>query len=157
MGSLGHSDVARVVNDRIVGIVQIEAAGTVAEVTARFRDLLSAKGVTIFAVIDQAAAARTALFGKLTGGDATGWDQDCGTATSARLTIIALAPVITAYEHAMTDGEKRAELRLIQHSARRDIGISAGQEGCRFLWPERDRWSAWASCARPLLTQQCCI
>jgi 2-keto-3-deoxy-L-rhamnonate aldolase RhmA len=31
MGSLGHADVARVVNDRIVGIVQIEAAGTVAD------------------------------------------------------------------------------------------------------------------------------
>ena len=34
MGSLGHSDVARVVNDRIVGIVQIEAAGTVADADA---------------------------------------------------------------------------------------------------------------------------
>ena len=34
MGSLGHADVARVVNDRIVGIVQIEAAGTVADADA---------------------------------------------------------------------------------------------------------------------------
>jgi len=34
MGSLGHSDVARGVNDRIVGIVQIEAAGTVADADA---------------------------------------------------------------------------------------------------------------------------
>ena len=34
MGSLGHSDVARVVNDRIVGIVQIESAGTVADADA---------------------------------------------------------------------------------------------------------------------------
>ena len=34
MGSLGHSDVARVVNDRIVGIVQIEAAGTLADADA---------------------------------------------------------------------------------------------------------------------------
>jgi 2-keto-3-deoxy-L-rhamnonate aldolase RhmA len=34
MGSLGHSDVARVVNDRVVGIVQIEAAGTVADADA---------------------------------------------------------------------------------------------------------------------------
>ncbi|TCC63353.1 DUF302 domain-containing protein [Kribbella pittospori] len=41
-------------------VITKAAAGTVAEVTARFRDLLSAKGVTIFAVIDQAAAARTA-------------------------------------------------------------------------------------------------
>jgi 2-keto-3-deoxy-L-rhamnonate aldolase RhmA len=31
MGSLGHADVARVVNDRVVGVVQIEAAATVAE------------------------------------------------------------------------------------------------------------------------------
>lgn len=44
-------------HDRVITKV---AAGTVAEVTARFRDILSAKGVTIFAVIDQAAAARTA-------------------------------------------------------------------------------------------------
>jgi 4-hydroxy-2-oxoheptanedioate aldolase len=31
MGALGHADIARVVNDRIVGIVQIEAPGTVAD------------------------------------------------------------------------------------------------------------------------------
>ena len=31
MGALGHADVARVVNERIVGIVQIEAPGTVAD------------------------------------------------------------------------------------------------------------------------------
>jgi 4-hydroxy-2-oxoheptanedioate aldolase len=30
MGALGHADVARVVNDRVVGIVQIESAGAVA-------------------------------------------------------------------------------------------------------------------------------
>ncbi|MGK2850274.1 MAG: HpcH/HpaI aldolase family protein [Candidatus Limnocylindrales bacterium] len=34
MGSLGHPDVARVVNERIVGIVQIESAGTVADADA---------------------------------------------------------------------------------------------------------------------------
>jgi 4-hydroxy-2-oxoheptanedioate aldolase len=34
MGALGHGDVARVVNDRIVGIVQIEAPGTVRDVDA---------------------------------------------------------------------------------------------------------------------------
>lgn len=34
MGSLGHADVARVVNERIVGIVQIESAGTVADADA---------------------------------------------------------------------------------------------------------------------------
>jgi 2-keto-3-deoxy-L-rhamnonate aldolase RhmA len=31
MGALGHADVARVVNERILGIVQVEAPGTVAE------------------------------------------------------------------------------------------------------------------------------
>jgi 2-dehydro-3-deoxyglucarate aldolase/4-hydroxy-2-oxoheptanedioate aldolase len=34
MGSLGHADVARVVNERIVGVVQIENAGTVADAAA---------------------------------------------------------------------------------------------------------------------------
>ena len=34
LGSLGHADVARVVNERIVGVVQIESAGTVAAADA---------------------------------------------------------------------------------------------------------------------------
>lgn len=34
MGSLGHADVARVVNERVVGVVQIESAGTVADADA---------------------------------------------------------------------------------------------------------------------------
>jgi 4-hydroxy-2-oxoheptanedioate aldolase len=34
MGALGHGDVARVVNDRIVGIIQIESPGTVRDVDA---------------------------------------------------------------------------------------------------------------------------
>jgi 4-hydroxy-2-oxoheptanedioate aldolase len=34
MGGLSHADIARVVNERIVGIVQIETAGTVAEADA---------------------------------------------------------------------------------------------------------------------------
>jgi uncharacterized protein (DUF302 family) len=42
------------------GLITKVAAGTVAEVTERFRSILDAKGVTIFAVIDQAAAARSA-------------------------------------------------------------------------------------------------
>jgi uncharacterized protein (DUF302 family) len=41
-------------------VVTKVAAGTVAEVTTRFSQLLDAKGVTVFAVIDQAAAARAA-------------------------------------------------------------------------------------------------
>ncbi|MFI5694658.1 DUF302 domain-containing protein [Kribbella sp. NPDC051586] len=42
------------------GVVTKTAAGSVAEVAARFRELLDAKGVTVFAEVDQAAAARTA-------------------------------------------------------------------------------------------------
>jgi uncharacterized protein (DUF302 family) len=42
------------------GVVTKTAAGSVAEVAERFRGLLEAKDVTVFAVIDQAAAARTA-------------------------------------------------------------------------------------------------
>lgn len=34
MGTLGHADIARVVNERIIGVVQIEAAGTLAEADA---------------------------------------------------------------------------------------------------------------------------
>jgi 4-hydroxy-2-oxoheptanedioate aldolase len=34
LGALGHADIARVVNERIVGIVQIEAPGTVADADA---------------------------------------------------------------------------------------------------------------------------
>lgn len=42
------------------GVVTKTAPGSVAEVATRFRELLDAKGVTVFAVIDQAAAAQTA-------------------------------------------------------------------------------------------------
>ncbi|MEV5967567.1 DUF302 domain-containing protein [Kribbella sp. NPDC051952] len=42
------------------GLITKVAAGTVTEVTERFRTILETKGVTIFAVIDQAAAARSA-------------------------------------------------------------------------------------------------
>lgn len=34
MGTIGHADVARVINERIVGIVQIESPGTVADADA---------------------------------------------------------------------------------------------------------------------------
>jgi uncharacterized protein (DUF302 family) len=42
------------------GVVTKTAAGSVAEVAVRFRELLDAKGVMVFAVVDQAAAAQTA-------------------------------------------------------------------------------------------------
>ena len=34
MGTIGHGDVARVVNERVVGIVQIESAGLIADADA---------------------------------------------------------------------------------------------------------------------------
>ncbi|MER7251198.1 DUF302 domain-containing protein [Kribbella sp. NPDC000426] len=40
-------------------VVTKTAAGSVAEVAARFRGILEGKGVMVFAVIDQAAAAQT--------------------------------------------------------------------------------------------------
>jgi uncharacterized protein (DUF302 family) len=42
------------------GVVTKVAVGTVAEVATRFRQILDGKGVTVFAVLDQAAAARAA-------------------------------------------------------------------------------------------------
>jgi uncharacterized protein (DUF302 family) len=42
------------------GVVTKTAAGSVAEVAAKFREILDQKGVMVFAAIDQAAAARTA-------------------------------------------------------------------------------------------------
>jgi len=42
------------------GVVTKVAVGTVAEVATRFRQILEGKGVTVFAVVDQAAAAQTA-------------------------------------------------------------------------------------------------
>jgi uncharacterized protein (DUF302 family) len=41
------------------GVVTKTAAGSVAEVAAEFRGMLDGKGVMVFAVIDQAEAART--------------------------------------------------------------------------------------------------
>ncbi len=63
-----------------------------------------------------ASAARKALFTTLTGRDASQYDQDCGTATAGRLAVIMLAPVITAYEYAMTEGEGRSTWRTDRYS-----------------------------------------
>lgn len=47
------------------------------------------------------------LFGKLTGRDLDKLDQECRTASIGRLAILALAPIVTAYEHAMTETDGR--------------------------------------------------
>jgi ParB family chromosome partitioning protein len=63
-----------------------------------------------------ATAAGKALFGQLTGHDLAQWDQDCDTAATARLAVAMLGPVITAYEHAMTEAEGRNTWRTDRYS-----------------------------------------
>ncbi len=66
--------------------------------------------------IGLSSAAHKALFTTLTGHDAGQQDQDCDTATTGRLAVIALGPVITAYEHAMTEAEGRSTWRTDRYS-----------------------------------------
>jgi hypothetical protein len=47
------------------------------------------------------------LFTQLTGQTARKMLESCDTATAGRLSLLSLAPVITAYEYAMTEGEGR--------------------------------------------------
>jgi len=63
-----------------------------------------------------ATAGHKALFAKLTGHEAAEWEQACDTATTGRLTVLMLAPVITAYEHAMTEAEGRNTWRTDRYS-----------------------------------------
>jgi hypothetical protein len=104
-----------------------------------------------------AAARHKPLFTTLTGRTAPEWEQECGTAAAGRLTIAMLAPIVTAYEHAMTDGDKRAELRLMQHSVGRDTGVPAGREGAGGGGRIVIDGSACTACAWWLPAQQCCI
>jgi len=71
-----------------------------------------------------ATAATKPLFAKLTGHDTEHWQQECATAATARLSLTMLAPVITAYEQAMTEGEGRNTWRTDRYSPcpRRDAG-----------------------------------
>lgn len=52
----------------------------------------------------------------ITGRDSDQWDSECGTAPAGRLTVIVLAPLVTAYEHAMTEGEGRNTRRGDRYS-----------------------------------------
>ena len=56
------------------------------------------------------------LFAQLTGHDQAHWLDTTDTASPGRLVIVMLAPVITAYEHAMTDGEGRNTWRTDRYS-----------------------------------------
>jgi integrase len=62
------------------------------------------------------AAGRDPLFARLAGHDPDHLEAECGTAPAGRLTVIMLAPVITAYEHAMTDGEGKNTWRTDRYS-----------------------------------------
>ncbi|HET9896240.1 MAG TPA: ParB/RepB/Spo0J family partition protein [Streptosporangiaceae bacterium] len=63
-----------------------------------------------------AAARHKPLFAKLTGRDPGQVDAECDTAAAARLTVLALAPVVTAYEQAMTEGDGRNTWRTDRYS-----------------------------------------
>ena len=56
------------------------------------------------------------MFAELTGHDAAQWEQAATTAPAGRLVIIALATVVTAYEHAISDAEGRSTWRTDRYS-----------------------------------------
>ena len=55
-------------------------------------------------------------FSELTGRHDRDWLELCDTAPAARLPLLMLAPVVTAYEHAMTEGEGRNTWRTDRYS-----------------------------------------
>jgi len=61
-------------------------------------------------------ATSKALFARLTGHEHAHWLDTTSTAPTGRLAIVMLAPVITAYEHALTDGEGRSIWRTDRYS-----------------------------------------
>jgi ParB family transcriptional regulator, chromosome partitioning protein len=63
-----------------------------------------------------AAARRDPLLATLAGHQPDQLDAECATATTGRLAILALAPLITAYEHAMGDGDGRNTWRTDRYS-----------------------------------------
>ena len=71
-----------------------------------------------------ATATAKTLFTRLTGHDVGTWREACDTAPTGRLAVIMLAPVITAYEYAMTEAEGRNTWRTDRYSPcpRRDAG-----------------------------------
>jgi ParB family chromosome partitioning protein len=63
-----------------------------------------------------ARAAGQALFSQLTGHDSHDWLQACVTAPSGRLPLAMFAPIATAYESAMSEGEGRSTWRTDRYS-----------------------------------------
>ena len=55
-------------------------------------------------------------FAEITGHDDAGWLEVCDTAAAGRLPLVMLAPVVTAYEHAMSEGEGKNTWRADRYS-----------------------------------------
>ena len=66
------------------------------------RDLAAAPGMTLFAEVTRQSAA--------------GWLEIADTTAAARLPLLMLGPIVTAYEHAMTDGEGRNTWRTDRYA-----------------------------------------
>ena len=55
-------------------------------------------------------------FAEITGREDSGWLEMCDTAPVNRLPLVMLAPIVTAYEHAMTEGDGRNTWRTDRYS-----------------------------------------
>ena len=63
-----------------------------------------------------AGAHHRGLFTEITGQSADKWDEACDSAAAARLPLLMLAPIVTAYEQAMTEGEGKNTWRTDRYS-----------------------------------------
>jgi ParB family chromosome partitioning protein len=63
-----------------------------------------------------ATAHSRALFTEITGQPAEKWEEASDTAAAARLPLLMLAPIVTAYEQAMTEGEGKNTWRPDRYS-----------------------------------------
>jgi len=63
-----------------------------------------------------AGAHHRVLFTEITGQPADKWEGACDTAAAARLPLLMLAPIVTAYEQAMTEGEGKNTWRPDRYS-----------------------------------------
>jgi ParB family chromosome partitioning protein len=61
-------------------------------------------------------AAGSPLFSEITGHGAANWLETCDTTPAARLPLLMLGPIVTAYEQAMTEGEGRNTWRTDRYS-----------------------------------------
>jgi ParB family chromosome partitioning protein len=71
-----------------------------------------------------AAAHPRPLFAEITGKTADAWEETCSTVAAGRLPLLMLAPIATAYEQAMTEGEGKNTWRTDRYSPcpRREAG-----------------------------------